>query len=262
MSNFLSTLAAKNLNLAPVIQPRPLSLFEPAIWRTTLGPGPRLADEVLDISDSFESHAPHTVLTAQPPASIDPRAPTAEPSARQAPLNLPVRLEPPTLAYQPLEQRREVQREIVNVTNIRSAIEQPLIHAPASERVVTEKKSVVPDRVAPPIGIEPAALPASKKEQATLTPHPIVTPVIERIIHERERAAPSHGQPRSNQVVHHTPPQLTAQSAATEPPMIQVTIGRIEIRATPPAASVKRSTPSSSTLSLDDYLRARDGGQR
>jgi hypothetical protein len=154
-----------------------------------------------------------------------------------------------------------VQREIINVTNIRSVVEQPIVHTPMVERVVIEKESVAPDRAAPPIRMKLAAKPTANEEHVRVTPHPIVTPVIERIIHEREHPASSQTQPHSDQVTPHTTP-IATQPAATEPPTIHVTIGRIEVRATPPAAATKRSTHSSSTLSLDDYLRAREGGKR
>jgi hypothetical protein len=266
MSDFLSHLAAKNLNLVPVIQPRPLSLFEPVVPRTAPGLGPHLDHNVLDISDSVESYVPRTVPTmhrptvAAEPAPIDPQARSDEPRLRQTPLTLPPRLESPAIALQ-LEQRREGQREIINVTNIRSVVEQPIVHAPSSERVVIEKEASFPDRTAPSIGIENAIQAATHEEPLKVTPHPIVTPVIERIVQERERTAPSQAQ-RSDQVAHHTLPPIATQPTAIEPPTIHVTIGRIEVRAIPPAAPAKRSTPSSSALSLDDYLRARDGGKR
>jgi hypothetical protein len=46
-------------------------------------------------------------------------------------------------------------------------------------------------------------------------------------------------------------------------PTIQVTIGRIEVRATVAAATPARKTPAKSpTMSLDEYLKQRNGGQR
>ena len=56
--------------------------------------------------------------------------------------------------------------------------------------------------------------------------------------------------------------QITKPSDLIEPPVIKVTIGRIEVRAvTPPAPipqqPVKQPSP---VLSLDEYLRLRDGG--
>jgi hypothetical protein len=58
------------------------------------------------------------------------------------------------------------------------------------------------------------------------------------------------------------PARRVAPEAAAPTPTIQVTIGRIEVRATTPVRPTRteRSTPS--VMSLDDYLRQRDGGRR
>jgi hypothetical protein len=63
--------------------------------------------------------------------------------------------------------------------------------------------------------------------------------------------------------VSHEKMQITKPAEPIEPPVIKVTIGRIEVRAvTPPAPippqQVKQSSP---LLSLDEYLRLRDGGE-
>ncbi len=56
---------------------------------------------------------------------------------------------------------------------------------------------------------------------------------------------------------------VTAPASSSSTPTIQVTIGRIEVRAiTPPVAPAQRSRTPSPTLSLDDYLKQRNGGQR
>ena len=45
-------------------------------------------------------------------------------------------------------------------------------------------------------------------------------------------------------------------------PAIHVTIGRIEVRATPPTpAKVEKRQPQTAPVSLDEYLRQRNGGR-
>jgi hypothetical protein len=60
-------------------------------------------------------------------------------------------------------------------------------------------------------------------------------------------------------------PGLKTQSTTPEtrenPPTIHVTIGRIEVKATPPTAAPKRRASASPTMSLDEYLRRRSGGE-
>lgn len=55
-----------------------------------------------------------------------------------------------------------------------------------------------------------------------------------------------------------SPPQPDKPAA----PTIQVTIGRIEVRATPPPPPAKKSAPATPQLSLETYLRQRNGGRR
>jgi hypothetical protein len=57
--------------------------------------------------------------------------------------------------------------------------------------------------------------------------------------------------------------RLKAQQEPLPAPTIHVTIGRIEVRATPAPASAPPSRPKPApTMSLDDYLRQRNGGSR
>lgn len=56
----------------------------------------------------------------------------------------------------------------------------------------------------------------------------------------------------------------TEQKQSAQPvPTIQVTIGRVEVRATPPPSvpSTPRQTPAPAVKSLDDYLRQREEGR-
>jgi hypothetical protein len=63
--------------------------------------------------------------------------------------------------------------------------------------------------------------------------------------------------------VEREPARLIPSPAAPESaPSIQVTIGRIEIRATPPPPSNTQPRPGPPILTLDEYLRQRNGGDR
>lgn len=54
---------------------------------------------------------------------------------------------------------------------------------------------------------------------------------------------------------------VVGREPAPPAPTIQVTIGRIEVRATPPTAAPARAArPATPKLSLEDYLRSRSGG--
>ncbi len=56
--------------------------------------------------------------------------------------------------------------------------------------------------------------------------------------------------------------QYSHQPAVSEPPTIQVTIGRVEIRAAVAPASARKTSARSPAMNLDAYLKQRNGGQR
>jgi hypothetical protein len=56
-------------------------------------------------------------------------------------------------------------------------------------------------------------------------------------------------------------PQLAAERVA-DAPTIQVTIGRIEIRATVEPAPTRKASTKALAMSLDEYLRQRQGERR
>ncbi|HEX2209176.1 MAG TPA: hypothetical protein VHG93_15960, partial [Longimicrobium sp.] len=56
-------------------------------------------------------------------------------------------------------------------------------------------------------------------------------------------------------------PPAVAEEAEAPAPVIEVSIGRIEVRATQAPASPAPVRRAPSTLSLDDYLQRRGGGR-
>ena len=57
-------------------------------------------------------------------------------------------------------------------------------------------------------------------------------------------------------------PQRAAPEAQEQPPTIQVTIGRIEVKAATSGPAPKRRSSASATMSLEEYLRRRQGGEQ
>lgn len=103
--------------------------------------------------------------------------------------------------------------------------------------------------VVSPVGYperQPAAIAGNEPLTPAIQPRP-VSPAQPRI----NPASPSaFGEPSN------------PRARGAEAPTIQVTIGRIEVRATPPPAPVPKPRPASPTMSLDDYLRQRNEGRR
>jgi hypothetical protein len=88
---------------------------------------------------------------------------------------------------------------------------------------------------------QPPRVTAERNRESTR--EPAIQPItIEQII------LPAKTQPRA--------------SEPAEPAVIRVTIGRIEVRATtPPLPAAPRTRPPGPALTLDDYLKQRNGGQ-
>ena len=160
----------------------------------------------------------------------------------------------------------------------------PIDHAPVatnpSERTnrappLHSLNQVLPDPM-PHVAEPPAPSVDSPQHSPTASPNVSVTPLVEthseRVIIERvvpaERGLNTERDQPPMPVLLPAPPvsttsrALAVAPAASDPavPSITVTIGRIEVRALPPAPAPtqrQRSTPP--VLSLDDYLRQRNG---
>ena len=88
----------------------------------------------------------------------------------------------------------------------------------------------------------------------------LLVPAQDRLADVRRRPPTS----RDRVAESSTPPHLTAASPSRQPaeaPVIQVTIGRVEIRATLASSHDTKRTPRAPMLGLDAYLRQRNGGR-
>jgi hypothetical protein len=143
---------------------------------------------------------------------------------------------------------------------------QPAPSAQSTEQQVTSEhhtETRPPERDAPGSSrIEPAdeSLPQSVVTEVR------TQKVIELIRRESPRPL-DRGKPREFRAISQSPPPFrtaTPRSQAREDlaaPSINVTIGRVEVRATSPAPSAPARPPARAPItSLDDYLRKRAGG--
>ena len=246
MSDYLSNVAAKSLNLIEPIHPRLASRFEPlpAIdWLTAGLPleaepveeAPRpasMAFEAAQLSVSAPVSAPPTAAPRQPlaaPMAVVPTTPDRSPvdqplqSLRNSTTGDVV---PPSArsSTRPSSARRHEARQQGRPTSL------PIQDAP----LATQTTGDAPSSVIPSIPATVGARPAVAPHVESVTPVTPATPTV-------------------------SPP--VSQSA----PTIRVTIGRIDVRAVmPPAPPAPRSRPSrpGPTLSLEDYLQQRREGRR
>ena len=127
---------------------------------------------------------------------------------------------------------------------------------PLSPRVVIERISSPLAEPAPVSAVTEAAPRMTERQRLAM---PAELPV-ERERTQEPRPAAIIAQPRVRpaQRVEPAPPPPVEPS-----PTIQVTIGRVEVRATQPQVSTpKKQRPRPPVMSLDEYLRQRDQGGR
>jgi hypothetical protein len=128
--------------------------------------------------------------------------------------------------------------------------------APTPERIVIERPALVEPQPAakasqpapaPQIVAQPPAAQAARDPQPAPARAPLIMPQPSITVIQARPALPAASQP----------------TAAPSEPIIHVTIGRIEVRATPaPAPAARPKSAPTSATSLDEYLRQRNGGRR
>lgn len=296
MSDFLSNLAARGRSEADVVQPRPVSLFAPspllAGWSsvergdeletTEYRPAPAATKQPASLASQMAAPimlAASADLVQPAVSSQQPsQAESAPPGPAVVPTTMPAHpqqvMHPPLQPPQPALPERVVIERIVSASlpvlpPPPPAPQAPVLALPA-ERMVIEQ---VP-APASPIGAVPKVQPTP-----SANPSPLIREVmIERVIAETpsmdsldERpviSAPLTRPAAPTQVLAQpsvVPAQQRQQELPAPPPpaqTIQVTIGRIEIRATQPASQTRSTRTTSPALSLEDYLKSRSGGSR
>src|SRR6266545_8348024 len=262
MGDFLSNLVAKNLNRAPVLEPRPLSLYEP--WRRS-GAGEFASGNdvaAFEVSTSREAVTPSPRLQAAEPIQSSHREPIPNPpNLRPDNLRIPFRSAdtievnsrvtreitplaeaPPVRESRPLTAKVETDS---NVASLQPRVEGTLLtDMHRVEVAIVEKEepksSFAPaarEQLAPKLTLTPSQIfptePASKEPNTK--PRDLHAP------------APPTLLPRS------VPSFRCEEPTQSAPETINVTIGRIEVRAltSRPAPKTPR-VPAPSTL--DDYL--------
>lgn len=338
MGDFLGNLVAKSLNLADVVMPRPVSIFEPtpkeggpfsappsdlallapqdetpstpaAALQPYRIPEPQPPYEGMMAPDTH--HHPSPVEVPSRPSAKPPQpAPTVhEPAPAQAepgpatprrpeairPLSEPTPMAADTGSLQPSAQPSS--------PSARKPPDRAPASRPAAEPVARPEPVPAALEPTPPVPLttpEPSLPPARtlplpeigpqepiRDRPSRLRPVAVAEPdtVQSQSAADRQRAAsPESAAPSPDQAP--TPrlstavvvrPQIAAipiaeparptpfapGSAAETTPTIQVTIGRVEVRAVPPPPAPQKTRPRPPVMTLDEYLRQRNqGGQR
>jgi hypothetical protein len=129
-------------------------------------------------------------------------------------------------------------------------------HAVAERRLESIEKSGSARRQPLPATVQPAhPMPADRPAAAPREPRAAPAVAV-----RTDEAEPRPAEPPALRPV--LPERRRREMQRPEKPSVQITIGRIEVRAVvPPAAPEKRVAPAPRTLSLEDYLRQKSEGR-
>lgn len=294
MSDYLNNLLARTLNLAPVVQPRLASLFEPAtpnggasnrplFEATTPGEAHAESESSPQFSPSVPAQTGQAPLHHLQTTLVLPTAPqqqkrseggeryeSREDSSRHSlrPLSTVTPPAPPLLTAQSAQTAPDVQRETSEILRpLSSSTQLPARRDEAEERTGTPRASEA-NRGETWEGIEPKVRQVVSEELTSF-----------RRAQTRASGGAEAETPQQQSQASQSPVDVSRQDNGTkksahafpveiaEPsPTINVSIGRVDVRAIisqQPAASDQRPpAQKSGTLSLDEYLKQRSGGRR
>lgn len=280
MADFLTRLAARTLGTAPTARPILAPLFAlpddiPWTETPTTPPVERvLGSEPLPAGTPARSRpmeqAPLTrTVTEQaghePASETDPsislrkpahpgrrdQAPAPEKSIEVTSARLSQQ-DHTTTTEMPTARRAQPKLTEVEITQTRHEpesgavrVDQQTIVEPAGARVQARGRTDVPSP--PPLEDFPEFRTAPARHRTSQDPNELPAPP-----HSFKVQAPRRGQPSTDE----------AEVREQTPPVIRVSIGRIEVRAVSAPSPPAQSTPPPPRLSLDEYLRGLNGGRR
>jgi len=280
MSDYLADIVQRNLTIEPAVRPRPLSVFEPSQatvatglqkgqpeWRKRELSETSQAKAGASAHPTIPDHKPIEAHATQPDSSVVDIKPDVElnvsnPIDNSREEKNPA-AEPPAakdgqaiLIKGPVFNRAPTPSSITMFSPDLSPAEQPATEA---LKLPTEKK--------PDTGKGQGSFsPVHHTHTGGHQPKPsFVKPLNEEP--EFEETLPSYLPPRVVPPVHSRLEAIWDKqddriSKAKPEPTIQVTIGRIEVRATQAQAKSPSKPKQQNTMGLDEYLRKRNGGGR
>jgi hypothetical protein len=249
MSDYLSDLIARTVSPAVAVRPHLPSLFEPAPATRETASWPEFEQE------TFVERPPVTG-----PSEKVASMPLSIPMPRQSVLREPEQTAPeisPSKKNLLTSQESERTRTPISI----SVFPRPSLilqedepsNSPRSRSDIV--KSSLLDVVA--AGLREVS---AREKTGYSQPAVALNPVVASEPRERELPARSDLQAIVPTIRALPPIAPLPPAAATAPPTINVTIGRVEIRAVPPPAQQRAKPKPATVLSLEDYLRQRSKG--
>ena len=266
MSDYLGHLIARSVSPAIAVCPRLPSLFEPAPATREAKSRPEFEQESFmeqaPVTQHSEKLAPLTVSTSTPRQSAlrEPEQTVSQFSRRKRILegsqeSEPARSPAPIIHQSTLQERSRIfsGKEDVKPTAEPGTPVQPRILSRAASTLRRDKPSDSMRRRSE--GIKSPRRDVIAFAQLSAASKPVVVPEP-----REHKTVKRSGVDAIVPTIRSLPPIAPLSPAATTPPTINVTIGRVEVRAVPPPAQQRAKPKPASVLSLEDYLRQRAKG--
>jgi hypothetical protein len=283
MNRFLTDLVERAERRTPLLERRPRSLFEPESPASTptmqpvereefrlATPAPRVASDEVSrspqtVEEPLEPHRTEYVRPAPRPDS--PRAAQVErrddrmpppASPREAPR--PARRSPDVARA--AEAAASSRREIVPPAPLASPRAMPTPPSAARPEPAAPRRqateSSASERAASPR--RQASAPTRREPLVPLTQRKPSTPPVAPTMVSRAQPLPKH----PAVALARSQTTLVTHREQAAPPPVQITIGRVEVRAAPTGSerTPRDRGPAKPRLSLDEYLRQRGGASR
>jgi hypothetical protein len=247
MSDYLGNLIARSVSPTIAVRPQLPSLFEPAPATRETKSGPEFEQE------SFIEQLPAT----GPSENLVPM-PLSIPTPRQSVLREPEQTVPEiSPAKKTLRASQESERARPPTSVPVSPRAAPTLREDEASNSARPRSDIIKS---PLPGVVASASHAvrAREETARLQPAGALKPVVLPKPRENEMPARSAVQ-AIIPTIRPLPPVLPTAKPKPEQ-TINVTIGRVEIRAVPPSAQQRAKPKPVTVLSLDDYLRQRTKG--
>jgi len=250
MSDYLNSLVSRTLGLAPVVQPRPASLFEPVAAGPVTEAAFAVAEthgtqEIASRSERMAAELTDTRLQTEQTSANEP--PHAVRQSQTMPINVPVAVPVPTQVMPPSPFSMNA---IETPGEIR---DQKLSSRPAETDSIMSASETrhqpTPSLIRPEVRIVSSATDREPVQPSLTTPP--LTPVLSNST-------------RPDSLSRTRGINAQAGDAAAAPETVVVTIGRVDVRAifAPPQAAPRANRTQPQPLSLDEYLKQRSEGHR
>jgi hypothetical protein len=246
--------AEEEVKMQPTEGVEPPAPARPAL--ASLSPRMSTGPETIATSQIPSRHDPRTESTALPilsPTSFEPALPAAIPRPDGGKL----------IAHPPVSLRRETPKDIRPLTESQGDIKPGPVHHPRSAEMNTET-SISRMEFRQPATLRAMAEPSVIAHQEPPIASSAHLPVAPSLVAQQAFHATSTVRPPlpSRAGGAKSPEAFPLSSPPT--PAVQVSIGRVEVRAVFPEPATRRAPAprSRSTLSLDDYLNQRNRGKR